>query len=112
MRVAWSVLVGVAVVAVLALGLQAEEKKEGKEVTLKGKITCAKCELKQADDCTTVIVVKEKNKDVVYTFDAAAHKKYHKDICEEGKKGSVTGTVKKDSKTKKLIVTVSKLEYE
>ncbi|HMC64090.1 MAG TPA: DUF6370 family protein [Gemmataceae bacterium] len=112
MRVAWSVLVGVAVVAVLALGLQAEEKKEGKEVTLKGKITCGKCELKKDKACATVIVVTKDDKDTVYYFDKDSHKKYHKDICEEGKKGSVTGTVKKDSKTKKLIVTVSKLEYE
>ena len=110
MRAAWSMLVGLAMIAVLALGLQAEEKKADKEVTLKGKITCGKCELKKDKTCATVIVVTKDDKDTVYYFDKQSHKKYHEDICKEGKKGTVTGTVKKDGK--KLIVTVSKLEYE
>ncbi len=110
MRAAWSLLAGLAVIGVLALGLQAEEKKEDKEVTLKGKVTCGKCDLKKDKACATVIVVTKDDKDTVYYFDKDSHKKYHKEICEEGKKGTVTGKVKKEGK--KLIVTVSKLEYE
>src|SRR5262245_48984366 len=83
---------------------------EKDEVTLKGKITCAKCDLKTAKKCETVIVVKQKDKDVVYYFDAPSHKKYHSDICEGGKAGSVTGTVSKDG-TKKVI-SVKELKYE
>jgi Family of unknown function (DUF6370) len=98
---------------VLALGLilvgDASLAQEKKEVTLKGKITCAKCELGVAKACETVIVVKKDAKDVVYHFDAASHKKYHNDICQEGKEGQVTGTVADQGKKK--IVTVKDLKY-
>jgi len=65
-----------AVVALLFTGVQAGEK--GKEVTLKGKITCAKCDLGKETKCATVIVVKEKDKDVIYYFDAKSHGANHK----------------------------------
>jgi hypothetical protein len=98
-----------AVVCMALVGAQAQEKKE---VTLKGKITCAKCELKAPDakGCATVIVVKEGGKDVVYYFDTASHKKNHKEICEEGKSGSVVGTVAE--KDGKKIITASKVEFK
>jgi hypothetical protein len=85
---------------------------EKKEVKLKGKITCAKCDLmvKDVTDCMTVIVVKEKNKDIVYYFDKAAHKKYHDDICPSGMKGTVTGTVSKEGE--KRIINVKDLVYD
>jgi hypothetical protein len=50
-----------------------QEKK--KEVTLKGELCCAKCELKTADKCTNAIEVERKNKKtgetkkVVYILD-------------------------------------------
>jgi|SRR5262245_12409616 len=111
MKIAGIFLLGFSVMLGLHTASVADDKdKDGKEVTLKGKITCAKCELKQADDCTTVIVVKEKGKDVVYNFDAAAHKKYHKDICRKGKTGQVSGTVSTDGDTK--TITVKKLKYD
>lgn len=110
MKTAWSLLVTVLAVFALVATLPADDKdKKGKEVTLKGKITCAKCDLKQADECGTVIVVKEKDKDVVYWLDSEAHKKYHDDVCTSPKKGSVTGKVSKDGK--KMVITVSKLEF-
>ncbi len=97
----------------LVLGLAgvagAEEKKEGSK-TLKGTITCAKCDLAVADSCATVIKVKEGDKDVVYYFDPAGHKKYHGNICKEAKEGTVTGTVSKDGD--KMIVKVTKVEYK
>ena len=81
-----------------------------KEVKLDGTIQCGKCHLKVTDKCAAAIVVKGKDgKDVVYMFDTDAHKKYHDDICQEKKKGTVTGTVKKDGD--KNILTVTKLEY-
>jgi hypothetical protein len=97
-------MAGAALLIVLAAGLQAQDKEE----TLKGRITCAKCELMLpgATKCATVIKVK----DAVYYFDAAAHKKYHGGVCKEGKDGTVTGTVKKDGD--KLVVTVKSLEYK
>jgi RecG-like helicase len=103
----WAMLAFVLAVAVVA-NLQAEQAD--KETTVKGNITCAKCELKKETKCTTVIVVKEKDKDVVYYFDKAGHDKYHDDICTKGKKGSVTGTV--EEKEGKKIIMVKKVDYD
>src|SRR4029077_4866661 len=61
MRAALMVVLGFAFVLVTAA--RAQEEKKGKEVTLKGTITCAKCDLAKEDSCMTVIVVKEKGKD-------------------------------------------------
>jgi dihydrodipicolinate reductase len=105
-------VLGAAMVFAVVLSVQAQDAKDAKdaEKTLKGSITCAKCDLKKADKCETVIVVKEKDKDVVYHFDAAAHKKYHAKICTQAMPGTVVGTVA--DKDKKLVVTVKKLEWE
>lgn len=96
MKAAWSMLLGLAVVLVLVVGVRADDK----EVTLKGTILCAKCELKETDKCTNAIRVKEDNKDVVYYFDDKGGKeKYHKEICQGPKEGSVKGVVsEKDGK--------------
>jgi hypothetical protein len=96
MKAACSLL---AVVA-LVFAARAEDKKEdSKEVTLKGTITCAKCDLKKEKACYTVIKVKDGDKDVIYYFDEASHKKNHKAICTEAKEGEVTGTTaEKDGK--------------
>jgi hypothetical protein len=80
--------------------------EDGKVETLKGTITCAKCDLKLADKCHTVIKVGDK----VYWFDDATSKKNHKEICTEPKEGTVTGTVKKEGD--KLIVTPTKVEFK
>jgi hypothetical protein len=73
--------------------------KKGKEVTVKGKITCAKCDLGIEQKCTTVIVTKQDGKDVVIYLDPASGKKNHSAICQSAKEGSVTGTVsEKDGK--------------
>ena len=106
MKAAWSILLGLAVVLTFVMGVRADDK----EKTLKGTITCAKCDLKEADACATVIKVKEDDKDVVYYFDAKSHKKNHKTICQEPKKGSVTGTG--SEKDGKKIITVTKIEFD
>ena len=97
-------LLGLAFVFALVAFVQAQEA----EKTLKGTITCAKCDLKKEDKCTSVIVVKEDGKDVIYYF--AKNGKEHKDICKEGKKGTVTGTVEK--KGDKHIITVKESKFE
>jgi len=84
---------------VLVLPAQAADK----EVTLKGKIMCAKCELKLKgiSKCTTCIKVKEGDKEVVYLFLDKGHKEeYHEAVCGGGEKeGTVTGVVsEKDGK--------------
>jgi|SRR5207302_2775934 len=91
----------------LVVGVQAQDDKE---VTLKGTITCAKCDLKLEKACHTVIKVKEGDKDVVYYFDKDASKKNHKEICTTPKEGSVTG-VKGEMDGKKTIK-VTKVEFK
>jgi hypothetical protein len=88
----------IASIALLAAALflgagQAQEK--GKETTLTGKITCAKCDLMVAKDCATVIVTKIDGKETTVYFDTASHKKHHGETCTEPKEGSVTGVVTK-----------------
>jgi hypothetical protein len=86
-----------ALVGVLTLTAQAEDK----EVTLKGKIMCGKCALKQAKKCATVIQVNEDGKDVIYWFlDKGTKEEYHEEVCGGAmKEGTVTGTVsEKDGK--------------
>jgi Family of unknown function (DUF6370) len=74
---------------------------QDKEVTIKGKVTCAKCGLMVAgqDKCATVVVEKKDAKDVIYYFDAESHKKFHGPVCTDTKDGSVKGVVSdKDGK--------------
>ena len=107
MRTAWLLLLGLAVVLALTGGVRADNSQDKVE-TLKGTITCAKCDLKLQADCGTVVKVKQDGKDVLYYFDASS-KKYHKDTCQEAKEGTVTGTVtEKDGKN---WVKVTKVEY-
>jgi hypothetical protein len=93
---------------VCVLGLQAQEKKE---VTLKGQVLCAKCELKDTAKCQTAIVVKEKGKEVTYYFkDKGSSERYHESVCGGGRKeGTVIGMV--TEKDNKKWITPSKVEY-
>jgi hypothetical protein len=106
-------LMSAAVVALclFAVGALAEEKKEKKEVTLKGEIMCAKCELKETKKCTTAIVVKDGDKTVTYYFlDQGSKEDYHEEVCGGGRKeGKVTGTV--SVKGGKKWITPTKVEY-
>lgn len=90
-------------------GTQAGEKA-GKEVTLKGTITCAKCDLKVAKKCATVIVTKLDGKKATVYFDKDSNKTHHASICTEAKEGSVTGTLKDDGKKK--VIAVKTLKFK
>jgi len=98
-------LLGLALMFALVAVVHAQEEK-----TLKGAITCAKCDLKTEAKCTTVIKVKEGDKDVVYYLDAASGKKYHKEICQASKPGTVTGKVEK--KGDKMIITAKEVKFD
>jgi len=89
-----------------------DKKDEKKDVVLKGKVCCAKCELGVETKCMTVIVVKDEKskKDITYYFDKAGDGKFHADICGAPKDGSVEGKVK--DADKKKTVTVKKVTYE
>jgi hypothetical protein len=105
-------LLGVAIVCALALTVKAEEK--GKEVKLTGKMVCGKCALKETDDCSNVLQVKDGDKTVNYYLkDDGKKADYHKNICTAGKAGkdaTVTGTV--TEKDGKKWITDAKVEYK
>jgi hypothetical protein len=103
MQMAVKVAVSLAVLLGFFALVQAEDAKEE---TLKGTITCGKCDLKLVKKCNTVIKVK----DTVYWFDGESNKKYHKDTCMEAKEGTVKGTV--TEKGGKKYIKVSKVEYK
>ncbi len=107
MRFAWVGALALAVAGFLTLGTRASDQ----EVTLKGQIMCAKCELHQASKCQTAIVVKQNGKDVTYYFkDKGAREEYHEAVCGGGRQdGSVTGVV--SEKNGKKWITPSKVEY-
>ncbi len=109
MRCAWLLLLALAVFCVFVVGVQAAEKKE---VTLKGEIMCAKCELKENKKCQTVIKVKEGEKEVTYYFlDKGNKEEYHEPVCGGGRKeGTVTGMV--STKDGKKWITPKKVEYK
>jgi hypothetical protein len=87
-------------VAAVAVSLTSTRAADEKEVTLKGTILCAKCELKETKACANAIRVKEEGKDVVYYFkDKGAKEPYHKACCAAPVEGSVKGVVaEKDGK--------------
>ncbi len=106
MKTACSLVLGLAVMLALTLAVKAEEKKE---TTLKGTLTCAKCDLKKESKCMTVLVVTDGDKETVYYLDDESGKKNHKAICTEPKKNvSVTGTV--SEKDGKKTIKASKIE--
>jgi hypothetical protein len=84
-------LVKVGFALVLVLGL-ASLVAAG-DVTLEGKVTCAKCGLKKAEACQNALVVaKDGGQDVYYiAANEVAEKFGH--VCEGEKKAKVTGTV-------------------
>jgi len=108
MKMARTTLLGLALVFALVAAVQAADK----EVTVKGTITCAKCDLKLDGytKCATLIQVEEDGKKVNYFFDAAGDKKEHKNVCQASKKGTVTGTVAE--KDGKKTITVTKCVYD
>jgi hypothetical protein len=99
-----------AVCLIVAVALGIPSIAQTKEVTLAGKVTCAKCELKLEKECATVVAVKEGGKDVLYYFDAKADKANHDAVCTTPKEGTVTGTV--SEKDGKKYVAVTKIEFK
>lgn len=110
MRVLLAMLMVFGGALALATSQAGEKKDDKKEVTLKGKICCAKCELGVETECMTVIVTKKDKKDVTVYLDGPSNKKYHGQICSEAKNGSITGTVKDDGKKK--VISVKTLKFD
>ena len=98
-----------AFVAVMGLACSLFAAKEApKEVTLKGTLTCAKCDLKETEKCQTVLVVKDGDMKGEYMV-AGAKAPKHGEVCKAAKENvSLTGTV--SEKDGKKTITVSKAE--
>jgi hypothetical protein len=102
-------VLSLAVAVVLVAGFAGAAEK--KEVTLKGDLACAKCELKVegVKKCTNAFVVKDGAKEVVYFVIDDKKVVDHEDLCGGGRKAAtVTGVVSEKEGQKYL--TVSKVE--
>ena len=77
------------------------------EVTLSGMGKCAKCSLGTSDKCQTAVVVKNADgKEETYLLtNNKVSKQFHKNICEEDKPITVTGTVKEVNGKKEIAPT-------
>jgi hypothetical protein len=95
-------------VLTLALNVRADEKKE---VTLKGQVMCASCELKEGKKCQTVVRVKEGDHEATYYFkDRGAKESYHECVCGGGRQdATVTGVITENDGKK--WITPTKVEY-
>jgi hypothetical protein len=98
-----------AIALTVAVNLRAGEKKE---VTLKGQVMCASCELKEGKKCQTVVRVKEGDKEVTYYFkDRGAKESYHECVCGGGRQEATVIGVLAEEKDGKKWITPSKVEY-
>lgn len=95
---------------VFALALVFGVAADDKEVTIKGAVCCAKCELKKENSCNAVVIVKDGDKEEIYYFDSDSQKKYGEECCSEKKMAKVTGTT--SEKDGKKWIAVTKVEYE
>ncbi len=96
MKKAFLLITSVAGLAWLATAVPAVagDDSKGKEVTISGVAKCAKCGLKEADKCQTVIQAKEDGKMTTYYLtDNDVAKGFHENVCHSGKKVTATGTV-------------------
>jgi len=88
---------------------------DDKEVTVTGEGKCAKCILKEADKCQTVIEAKEDGKTVkYYVADNEVGKKFNDkgEVCEKAKNVTATCTVKEVDGKKVLTATKIKVVKE
>ncbi len=106
MRTSLTIVVCLALLAATIMPAVAADK----EVTLSGKLTCAKCDLKKDTKCATVLVTKEGGQDAVYYLEDKTGKAKHTEFCQTAKEGTVTGKV--SEKDGKKTITASKVELK
>jgi hypothetical protein len=83
---------------------------KGKEVTLKGTMTCAKCGLKEGDKCQNVLKVGKAGKEEKYYLAAnEVAEKNHEHVCSGESKATVKGTVAEEAGKK--LLTASSIQY-
>lgn len=99
-------IVGLVLLA-LATPTKAADSEKGRERTINGEAMCAKCALKESDKCQTVIETKTAagRKVKYYVVDNELAKKFHDQICENPKKVTAVGTVKRVDGKRELTLT-------
>ncbi len=96
-------IAGIAALVVLAT---ATPSFADEEIKVTGEAKCAKCALKEADQCQTVIETDKEGKKVTYYLaDNPLAKEFHKNICKGAKKVTASGTVKEVDGKQQLTVT-------
>jgi hypothetical protein len=81
--------------SLLLMGSLALASDDPKEITITGEAKCAKCMLKEADKCQTVIQVEENGSTVSYwVAKNSVGNDFHDQVCKASKKVTATGTVK------------------
>ena len=103
------VLSRIGVVLALAIGLMAVGTVSAAETTLKGTLSCAKCQLKKADKCQDVLTVTDAqgaSTEYLIVKNEAAEKAGHQ--CSKTAPATVTGEVTEKDGIK--WITASKVE--
>jgi len=85
---------GIAVALCAALGAPAFA--DGKEVTLEGKVLCAKCALSEQKECHNVLVVGNEGEEEYYYLRKNDAYKEMGEVCQAAPRVSVTGTIEKE----------------
>jgi hypothetical protein len=101
-------LIKFAVAASLAAAVFTVRAAEGKDLTVTGTGSCAKCELKKSDKCENVVSVKDGDKTTLYYLTGDVSKSFHKNLCSGTAKITVSGKATKDGD--KNLIAVSKIE--
>lgn len=79
----------------VAVASQLAGAEPDKEKTITGEAACAKCLLKEGDDCALSITTEEGAKKVTYhVVQNDVTKKFGHQVCKEKKKVTATGSVK------------------
>ena len=110
MKKASLLLVGIAGLLLISFATPALAADASKEKTIIGEAKCAKCMLKEAGKCQTVIQAENKKGKTInyYLANNEVSKAFHQNVCKQAKKVKATGTVKKvDGKNE---FTVSKID--
>ncbi len=83
--------------AILAVGVAAAftvHAADGKSITVSGDGKCAKCALKQGDECQNVIVTETEGKKVTYYLTGDVSNAFHKgNLCSGSKAVTATGVI-------------------
>lgn len=76
---------------------------QAKEITISGEAVCAKRLMHEGTKCQTIIQTKSKTGGNInyYRVKNEVSKNLHEDVCKAARKGTVTGTVRKEADGKR-----------